>query len=282
MNTSLVFLLVITMIMLLINKNKFGTYYSSFFFVVLPYTIIIFINNVIMCKRGFYPISEKTIYIISLGEFLFFLGTLVGRIRKKNKVINNNRIKESQVVNSTLISFTIISCGIVFVDLLMCIRRYGLGNYISGGELYARGQIAEHFRLVLVILSILLIEEYLKKKKLYHMFLLICSLGLIFSSFIKYHIIATFLSIIIYFALVHREYLKKIGVVFGSLIIVSFVLTYVITFKSYNASVTNTFYGNHLWGYIAGGILNIDNGTTFFSMRRTDLSFVLWIVEMIT
>lgn len=164
----------------------------------------------------------------------------------------------------------------------MCIRRYGLGNYISGGELYARGQIAEHFRLVLVILSILLIEEYLKKKKLYHMFLLICSLGLIFSSFIKYHIIATFLSIIIYFALVHREYLKKIGVVFGSLIIVSFVLTYVITFKSYNASVTNTFYGNHLWGYIAGGILNIDNGTTFFSMRRTDLSFVLWIVEMIT
>lgn len=282
MNTSLVFLLVITMIMLLINKNKFGTYYSSFFFVVLPYTIIIFINNVIMCKRGFYPISEKTIYIISLGEFLFFLGTLVGRIRKKNKVINNNRIKESQVVNSTLIAFTIISCGIVFVDLLMCIRRYGLGNYISGGELYARGQIAEHFRLVLVILSILLIEEYLKKKKLYHMFLLICSLGLIFSSFIKYHIIATFLSIIIYFALVHREYLKKIGVVFGSLIIVSFILTYVITFKSYNASVTNTFYGNHLWGYIAGGILNIDNGTTFFSMRRTDLSFVLWIVEMIT
>lgn len=93
MNTSLVFLLVITMIMLLINKNKFGTYYSSFFFVVLPYTIIIFINNVIMCKRGFYPISEKTIYIISLGEFLFFLGTLVGRIRKKIRLLTIIELK---------------------------------------------------------------------------------------------------------------------------------------------------------------------------------------------
>lgn len=282
MSMSLMFFVILTIVILMLNKKKFGTYYSSFFFVALPYPVITFINNIFMCNIGFKVISDKTISILSLGMVLFFLGTMIGHNGIKKKKYRRTKQREFVIAEGTLIFIVVVSSAIVFVDLLLCIKRYGLVNYIAGGELYARGQIAEHLRLVLAVVSIILIEEYIKKRKLLYLLLFIISLGLVFSSFIKYHVIAVLLAIIIYFALTHREYLKRIGIIFGLLIIASFILTYVITFKSYNENVARTFYGNHLWGYIAGGIINIDNGKVFFNARLGELSIFLWIIEMLT
>ncbi len=55
-----------------------------------------------------------------------------------------------------------------------------------------------------------------------------------------------------------------------------------INFSANNLTASSKFYINHLWMYIAGGTINIDEGLKYGKCFYLKTSIIAWLWQMIT
>ena len=160
------------------------------------------------------------------------MGTFIGWYLGNNYKLKSY-YKETELLNINsvvLISISSISILIILLDIYKLSTQYGIVGMLKQGDTVNRGYIASHLMILLTPLMILMMDFYFETKKI--IYALFCSmmLLLIFSTFIKYHIISAILSIFIYVVLTRPQYIKKIGIISLVFVLGAFALNYMINF----------------------------------------------------
>ena len=235
-----------------------------------------------MEKIGFYKVSNQVIWIHVIAFFFFFMGTFIGWYLGNNYKLKSY-YKETELLNINsvvLISISSISILIILLDIYKLSTQYGIVGMLKQGDTVNRGYIASHLMILLTPLMILMMDFYFETKKI--IYALFCSmmLLLIFSTFIKYHIISAILSIFIYVVLTRPQYIKKIGIISLAFVLGAFALNYMINFKVNKMQVNDNFYINHMWKYIAGGTINFSNVSDYV-VKGQELSLIEWLFSMV-
>lgn len=283
MSIALLLFIIEYFLMLLLNQKLRNTVFDAFFFVMSPYVFIIAINNLFMTKLGFFEVDSEVIVIHALAMLLFYAGSVAGQYlgaRYKIKT-STKEYRLADVHPKSLVYLSFFCVGIVCLDLVRLIAQYGMFGVLGLGDSAKRGYIASHLLILFVPLSILLIDYFFETKKKKYLCLSLVMLLLIFSTFIKYHIIAAILSVFIYVALTRPKLVKKIGVIALMAVVALFILNYLLNFIANQVTVSSQFYLNHLWKYIAGGTINVKTVSEYVKAGE-DLSMGAWIWGMLS
>lgn len=242
--------------------------------ITVPYMLIVTLNNILMTKYGFYSISDQSIVLFIVSIFCVFIGSLIAtmvyhpvkiftKIEKKGFESIEERDRENKLDYYRMEPMV---CYIFFVDLVCIVRLlyyiklYGFG-YLPTPSFEGKMNSGALGHLLLTAYPLVPICFYFwikNKKKWIYLVATALYFLLIFSTFIKYHVIG--LVMVIYFLLAFEEnrYMIKGAVVVISAAVGLFLLNYVVSFYlagTYNI-VSNIFYFNHLWNYIAGSLIH--------------------------
>ena len=268
-----------------LNMKMRHTFFDTFLFVVGPFVAIILLNNVFIVKLGFIEIPAYIITMHTVAMLVFYLGTcfsqhLYPRINSQ-RVVRYDSLSDYSI--KTLLWIISVCELIIIIDDLIRLRRFGPLNFINGGEAFGSSSIAAHLSRLLVPLLIILYDFYCEKKVKKYLVNLGIGLILLFATFIKYHVIGAVLSIFIYVAIKRPDLIRKLGLIVIGMVISLFVVNYMLTFMAYRVNVSNEFYFQHLWQYIAGGTINIDTAIQYFNNSPDKhLSIIEWIWEMLS
>lgn len=275
------FLYIVLNCAILLFNNVKSRLLNSYFYVMVPYLVVIVLNNLVFSHFGFNRISDNTIWIHILASMLFFIGNYVYD-QFKVKYVSKSAIKKSQEpkkYNYNLIRFiVVVSQVFVLCDLFVRIVMYGFDNISSGLEQYSSLFISSHLCILLVPLSIMLIEDYFSSKNKIDIVLNIVTIFILFSSFTKYHVISYFIIVFIYICSKKPNLIFKIGLCLCGIVFISFCLNYILSFIFTGTSIKLDFFINHFWTYISGGTINIQNGISYYHGKETSLA--LWLLSM--
>lgn len=270
------------LLVLIVKKAANFSIFDGFFFVMSPFVFIILLNNLFFYKMGFLMIPADIVHLHTVAVIIFGLGTLIVDAQRQTVRVQPilSRYETTDISLSAVYLITCFSLAIVFLDMIMRVRAYGLANVLATAEGTEQGSFAAHLTLLLTPLSVLLFDSYCeKKKKLCLLLLALCMVG-VFATFIKYHIISAVLTLAIY-TIVRRPALVKKAIIFAGIgIVLFFVLNYAIGFAVRDMEVAGSFYLNHLWKYLVGGTANIDNIPSYLAENKIELSFSEWTLAM--
>lgn len=284
MGISLVLLLVAYLVLIIINKVFRKHVVDAFFLVMSPYVFIIAINNVYMEKSGFFPISDKIIYVHLYAMIIFYIGTILSRYITK-AVRAKSFFKRTSFDNmryGTMIFVAVMLIVFISAGKLQLIRRYGLMGVIKAGDSIKMESIFSHMEFWLYCITIILFDDYLERREKKEIILVALGAVLFFSSFVKYHVISLFISAYIFVVLRKRKYTLKLGVVLALFVVGAFVGNYIVNFITNGIVVNNQFYMNHLWGYIGGSTIAIENVGMVMNPYGENYSILKWLWQMIT
>ena len=230
-----------------------------------PYMLIIPLNNILMVKLGFYLISNQTIYMVSGCLLCIFIGYIVTNVFLRSKVGRRKKYesKNEDIFSyyniGAMIKYTFFVEIIVFVRFVFIIISKGLSyiptNSFEGQML--RGPLG-HMLLTLYPLVPILFLYWLKnKRKIQCLLATIVCIGLLFATFIKYHVIGMIVLIYLFVSIEEEKYARK-----GLLILVSsaiglFIINYLISFilSGVSSKVAQEFYFDHFWCYVSGSLI---------------------------
>lgn len=281
MTVSLIVFIASFLLLLAFNRKIKGVVLDGFFYVMAPYVVIITINNVIMTNHTFYAVKDYVIDAHTIALYVFFIGSLfgfsfskrwrfvIGKTHRPERIINLKRIKIVAAVAHL----------IVLMDIFMRYIRNGLESLVSDSEEFNAGFLAGHALILLVPLAIILLYNAIEHKDKAALTQGVISMVLIFTSFVKYHIIGAMLAVFIYLAIKKPKIIIKVGIMIAGLIVAVFVGNYIISFAvRNNTAIDQNFYLYHLWKYIGGSSINFDAVNRMYPSKQ-GLSIGLWILQ---
>ena len=224
-------------------------------FLIVPYIILVFLNNFVIYRFGFYKISDKVLLML-LGAFIaFFIGMSLFSGRASYVIYekdNENRFRHYNI--DKMVKFLYFVAFLASCKLIYLI----INGDITGSESQMGNGLVGHLLLICyAIVPIVFLYWTYNKKKLKYLF----SVGLIvamnFATFIKYNVIGLIVSIFIFTLIYKKSVLIKACVLLVSAVAILFISNYVIGFVLSNSlkDVSNLFYLNHLWKYSAGSLI---------------------------
>lgn len=252
---SLVFIL-FTAVLVYIQYRKENNIVNLFSLLMVPYAIIVFLNNFIFYKYGFFRISDNAMIVWMVAFLLFFIS---GRFAMKTRRVAN--IDEDQTefkldrfdvkaMNRTLVVITIIGS-------LRLMKGIVNGQLAEG---YMSSGIVGHLlSLSFAIVPYVVLYWTYHVKKWQYIVVPLMILALTFASFIKNHVIALMVVIFIFMTMYRKSLLKKAVVILVAVVLGIFVLNYVIGFSMLGVEVQNSFYLYHFWKYCGGALINATN-----------------------
>lgn len=266
-----------------LNKKISKTWFDAFFYVMGPYVTIVLMNNIIFTRIGFVDVSDKSIVIYLMTTIVFFVGKIFGDLLADKYIFTltgHQIVKKNSVVSIKLIRTIHIGALVcIFVDLFIRIEQFGLKNISMGMEEYSTYTLASHLLLTIVPFTVILIENWIKEHKIIDAILALLSFFVTLMTFVKYNVIIIFLIIFIYLLMKWPKlFLKIVPIVVGA-IVSAFVLNYLINFMANGNQITSSFLFYHLWGYISGGIVNLEKGTIYFE-GNSNISLGKWFLSM--
>lgn len=268
--------------MIIINIKSKRRICDAFFFVMTPYAVIIALNNLLMVNLGFSKISQTVIWLHVGVMIAFYLGTKLIKCPKKTSGKNNFSGKNTQYAKQfiNILHLYIVICLILVIfDYLSLVSQFGVVGFITSGDKIEHGFLANHATVALNPLGIVCLDVYFKNKDKFSLFLFVVASLCIFMTFIKYHIMV-FLVALLFFGIIHNgRSFKKAGTICLVAVLLFFVANYAISFMAAGESPDGMFYVKHLWGYLAGGTVNIDNAMKSFA-NSENLDFGKWIVQL--
>lgn len=283
MTISLGILILTYLVLLLMSKYFRAKIVDAYFLIMSPYVFIIIINNLVMVETGFDVISDRIIYIHVLGILLFYVGAFGGEClmsKMKFKPLFKPTMYEN-ISLKKLIVLTFFLVVAVGLGKSLLIYKYGLIGFISGGDSIKMFSIFNHLILLLYPCTMMLCDYALKERKRYYYVLVALAIFLVFSSFIKYHIISLLISIFIYIIIRKPKYFIKCGIATLALIVTSFVINYMLDFMSNDIQVENQFYYNHLWQYVGGSTIVMEYMENYIG-NNSNYSIIEWLWGMVT
>ena len=252
----------------------------------LPYFVIILIHKLYGESLGFYPISNKTMIIVTIGIVLFFLGTSLTMLFKRNEYQSSSLsfLEYEDVFKfyriKGMLNYALIVVAISGIRTIYQIYRLGIRGLSDNEGLVISGIIG-HLMLTIYPIVPVLFFYWLKHRKTKYKWrilaITICYIGMLFLTFVKYHVAG--IIIIIFLLSVNHEpkYFKKGVVILSTLVIGLFVLNYVAGFISANIikQVNRSFYTTHLWGYISGSLINSGKWISGFPAATSSVPYKL-------
>lgn len=232
---------------------------------IVPYLIIIPINNYYMTKNGFFEISEPVINMFIASSVLFFCGSIIVDLRKAplRRRDNNEQLYNEDILNYyKLANMRKYVVGVETITLLRAfyvIATRGI-EYLAGEDFSGvlTSGILGHLFLTIYPLIPIMFYAWLKDKK-YIGFLIVAIIGvaLTFLTFIKYHSIGMLVFIYLLICLQDQKYVKKGTIVVSVGAILFFVGNYFISFflRGISGNISGQYYFNHLWNYMAGSLI---------------------------
>lgn len=283
MSLALLVYVIVFFSLFLLNKRISKTWIDTFFYIMGPYVAIVLINNMFFAKIGFVSVSNNSIVIYIMTTIIFFVGKVIGDLLSDNYIITISErpiVKRYSIVKINLIrKIHTIALLCIFADLFIRIQRYGLINISKGLEEYSTNTLASHLLITLVPFIVILIENWIKEHKMLDIILALLGCFVTLMTFVKYNLIIIFLIVLIYLLMKWPKMFMKIVPVVISAIVGAFVLNYLINFMANGSQLTSSFIFYHLWGYISGGIVNLDKGIACFD-GNNNISLGKWFLSM--
>lgn len=252
-----IFVIVIVLI-LLYQKHREGRWFNLLSIFMFPYLVIVFFNNFIFYKIGFYKISDQVLIMILCAFLAFFLGTLFFRY-KSTSYDEVNNIKLLNQYNFKAIKNFLYITGVLGLCECYVLYRRGL-IFNSDGDLegvMGNGPIGHLLLASYSVLPIYFLYWTYHKKKT-DLLPIILVLIVAFSSFIKYNILGPVITLFIFVCLYKKSILKKSLIIFSIFIIFFFVANYAIGFALVGSEVPTQFYFSHFWAYFSGSVIYDD------------------------
>ena len=226
-----------------------------------PFLVVILMTNLIGEKYEFYSISLNTIDQIIIGIILFSLGSIFANIIKGS---NKNKFYKLSKYNgdldgriNSIVNYTYVVVVITLIRLIIYMNKYGVNNFIAtdGAEGILMSGIFSHLLLSVYPLTAIITSYAIRKKKYSYLIPVISIIGLVYFTFVKYHLIVLVLIIIIYLNIENpKMFYKTIPVLIIAPIII-FIINYLSKFNASGVQVKEGYIFNHLINYLSGGLI---------------------------
>lgn len=223
---------------------------------IVPYIVIVVVNNLIIYRFGFYEINNNVLIMLSCAFIVIFLGTLPFKFPIANHSEQNNKeILKSYNFKAVKIFLYIV--GVLGLSKALILYRQGIlfnaDNDFEG--IMGTGPIAH---LLLASYSVLPIYflNWTYNRKLKDIIPVILILLVAFSTMIKYNTIGPIISLFIFVCIYRKSIFKKAITGFAIIILFVFIANYAIGFALLGVEVESTFYLVHFWKYFAGSLIN--------------------------
>lgn len=235
-----------------VTKNLLNT----FTVLVGPYLFIVPINNWYITKYGFFRIGDETIIMLLTGIICFFIGFIIAS-RKCKKNFSSFNFKHYNLHN--IVRYVIIVECIVAIRFFYIIATHGL-SFISTPDyegILTKGILGHLFLTIYPLIPIIFLYWLENKKNISYLLTVIIGISLLFLTLVKYHVIGMFILLYLFSAINNNKYLKKGAVIIISLVCTIFILNYLFQFAINDTAykVDNSYYLQHLWGYISGSLI---------------------------
>jgi len=260
----LIIIILIIFILSLIEYKEYGSILTPFNVLVWPYLLITLYVNLFAIRRGYFPVTIKSIFFVGLNTIVFWL---VGQnvwlcIRPKKYTRDfSERFKIFIVKNRTPLLFilliAILASAIQFVQIVAKIGIKGISEEVFE-KTYGSG-ILGHLA-ILGYPSFMLLSSscFIIRNKIVGLSILFMGLVILVSQ-IKYHLILPILAIFYFVVLskiIKKSIVKHLCVVI-ILVFAIFFLTYFINFSARydyrNALKSFNFIIEHAENYLIGG-----------------------------
>lgn len=269
----------VVMIGLLLFDYRLNFYrISPFTAISAPYAVLVFFNNLVAVNYGFYNISDNVIIMEFSALLCFFIGSVVARTIYRvdfRKGVNASTLGHKKIVNyrvDKIYRYCLIVVGIEIVRIVCIIFGHGVGYFFKSENegLILRGPLGHLLLTIYPLLPIIFFTWINDKKK--KKYLILCIIGgmILFSSFVKYHVIGLMVLIFLFVCMECKQYLYRGIIIIVGLSCALFGLNYFITFLYNRVNVNSSFYFAHLWKYLAGSLI-YDN-IIFTTGLRTGVS----------
>ena len=233
--------------------------YNLFTVLAAPYFFIVLLNQYVASPHfGFYLISDDTLVMLMEGLVAFFVGSML--FSKNNQGAGQASFDEkAERYNMKALSLFVFACGAICLSQsLLVLARQGVSlDQFEETTSSLSGGILSHLKLVgLSIAPITLWYGVRRRDSVAFLGTMLVFLS-VFLSFTKYNIICPVAASVIFVGLSDERLARKSIVALLALPIALFMLNYFVGFYLRNAqtNVNGSFYGNHLWAYMAGSII---------------------------
>lgn len=231
-----------------------------------PYMLIVPINNFIMINRGFYMISEQVLFLIGGSLVCIFIGYIATntylKVHKRVSVYQERELenKFSHYKMQEMLKY------VIFVEIVLVLRLFYVilknGIYILSAQEFEgymiHGPLGHLLVTIYPLVPILFLYWLKNKKQIIYLIVTLVCIGILFSTFVKYHVIGIVVLLYLFVSLEDRKYLRKGLVIVSCAAISAFVLNYFVSFAFMGnlSKIGQDYYINHLWNYMAGSLIH--------------------------
>lgn len=184
MNSILFIILFLEVIFIsYLDRRIWGTYFTPFCFLSIPYTIILFFILLLSPSFGFFEIYWKSIFVWNIGIIIFWIPSLFFGIFvfKRTGVIKSPFDDISfYIANIHIIKIiAIISLGLIYYKIILLLHLYSIGG-IEFEKAISHG-LEAHLSILLRFILIYFIVIVTKKDKVLWLLILLIILSVIIS-----------------------------------------------------------------------------------------------------
>lgn len=249
------FFLLVSILIVLYQKYREGRWVNLLSLFMVPYIIIVFFNNLIIYRLGFYKISNEVLLMLTASFIVFFLGTLPFRFKIRN-FSNRHNVRLLEKYNIKAMNIFLYITGALGIIKAYLFYRQGLlfaDNTDSEGVM--TGGLIGHMLMASYSILPIYFLNWTYHKRILDLIPVIMIIITAFSTLIKYNVIGPIVCLFIFVCIYRRSLLKKAFLIFPILIGLFFIANYAIGFALSGASPDYTFYLGHFWKYFAGSLI---------------------------
>lgn len=251
-----------------------------------PFVIVILMINIIGEKYKFYSISVHTIDQIIIGIIFFSIGSIFANIIKKGNKIKFYKLSrfngdlDSRI--NIIVNYTYVVATITLIRLAIYMNKYGVDNFIAtdGAEGVLMSGIFSHLLLSVYPLTAIITSYAIRKKKYSYLVPVILIIGLVYFTFVKYHLIVLVLIIIIYLNIENpKMFYRTIPVLIIAPVII-FIVNYLSKFNASGVQVKEGYIFNHLINYLSGGLIynSVNPNFVYNNYGITEIVIMMFMV----
>lgn len=294
-------LILITTVCLFLEKKIYNRLLTPFSIIILPYILILLLNNLIAAKFGFIEINTGVQKMLLYAVIAFFTGEFAvagvynyisnsdkSVVYRKPGVVKGLFSTEEYSLKKTrneifLDNALVYVYFVLFVriaQVLLLYRKHGIAGLMANDFelMLTRGPVAHLLVSIFPLIFLLLVSWFYNKKKILYLFAFLIFAFLAFIETEKAQIITLILSCFVYFCLFNEK--RVISGLFAlvSMVVLLFVGNYFVklTMQDGTDGLNKSYYFYHLWNYIAGGLISSNHVVDNTDMIHTNaVSYLL-------
>lgn len=245
--------LVVSILLVVLQTKREKNIGNMLSFLILPYILLVFINNFFMYQYGFYRIGDDVLLMLTGAFTAFFIGSCIPSANSVYVISesgNNDRFYFYNI--KKMVNYLYIIVVFASAKLIVLLAK---GN-ITSGEL-GNGVVGHLLLTCYAVVPIVFLYWTYNKKEWKYLFAVCLVIAMNFATFIKYNFISLIVCVFIFTLMYKKSATKKACLLLISIVFVMFVANYIIGFVLSGVidDVQQTFYLNHFWKYCSGSLI---------------------------